>query len=129
MQECQDSSKKSSYSGSKSYCRPSVAEDRIKVAEMETISAEKKKATDASTMVATLEERTRKAEDAVKMLQTDAHMSDNRIAELVQKRATRAELQIRDLSARCQHLQEQLDRPMHLHGFSRRMTLCLVTKS
>eukprot|EP00731_Ephydatia_muelleri_P016115 Em0009g539a len=73
---------------------------------METISAEKKKATDASTMVATLEERTRKAEDAVKMLQTDAHMSDNRIAELVQKRATRAELQIRDLSARCQHLQE-----------------------
>ena len=57
--------KKSSYSGSKSYCRASVAEDRIKVAEMETIAAEKKKATDASTMVATLEERTRKAEEDV----------------------------------------------------------------
>ena len=95
--------------------RASVAEDRIKVAEMETIAAEKK-ATDATTMVATLEERSRKAEDAVKMLQTDARMSDNRITELVQTnaalegRATRAELQIRDLTARCQHLQEQLDK-------------------
>ena len=56
--------KKSSYSGSKSYCRASVAEDRIKVAEMETIAAEKK-ATNATTMVATLEERTRKAEEDV----------------------------------------------------------------
>ena len=68
---------------------------------METIAAEKK-ATDATTMVATLEERSRKFEDAVKMLQTDAHMSDNRITELVQTntalegRATTAELQIRD---------------------------------
>ena len=95
--------------------RSSVAENRIKVAEMETIAAEKK-ATNATTMVATLEERSRKAEDAVKMLQTDARMSDNRITELVQTnaaledRATRAELQIRDLTARCQHLQEQLDK-------------------
>ena len=92
--------------------RASVAEDRIKVAEMETIAAEKK-ATNATTMVATLEERSRQAEDAVKMLQTDARMS---ITELVQTnaalegRATRAELQIRDLTARCQHLQEQLDK-------------------
>ena len=82
---------------------------------MKTIAAEKK-ATNATTMVATLEERTMKAEDAVKMLQTDARMSDNRIAEHVQTntalegRATRAELQIRDLTAQCQHLQEQLDK-------------------
>ena len=95
--------------------RASVAEERIKVAEMETIAVEKK-ATDATTMVATLEERTRKAEDDVKMLQTGARMSDNRIAELVQTnaalegRATTAELQARDLTARCQHLQEQLDK-------------------
>eukprot|EP00731_Ephydatia_muelleri_P016030 Em0009g454a len=95
--------------------RASVAEERIKVAEMKTIAAEKK-ATNATTMVATLEERTMKAEDAVKMLQTDARMSDNRIAEHVQTNtalegwATRAELQIRDLTAQCQHLQEQLDK-------------------
>eukprot|EP00731_Ephydatia_muelleri_P015663 Em0009g87a len=95
--------------------RASVAEERIKVAEMETIAVEKK-ATDATTMVATLEERTRKAEDDVKMLQTGARMSDNRIAELVQTnaalegRATTAELQARDLTARCQHLQEQQDK-------------------
>ena len=88
--------------------RASVAEERIKVAEMETIAVEKK-ATNATAMVTTLEERTRKAENGV-------HMSDNRIAELVQTntalegRATTAELQIRDLSAHCEHLQEQLDK-------------------
>ena len=88
--------------------RASVAEERIKVAEMETIAVEKK-ATNATAMVATLEERTRIAENG-------ARMSDNRIAELVQTntalegRATTAELQIRDLSAQCQHLQEQLDK-------------------
>ena len=93
--------------------RASVAEERIKVAEMETIAVEKK-ATDATTMVT--EERTRKAEDDVKMLQSGARMSDNRIAELVQTnaalegRATTAELQARDLTARCQHLQEQQDK-------------------
>ena len=93
--------------------RASVAEERIKVAEMETIAVEKK-ATDATTMVT--EERTRKTEDDVKMLQSGARMSDNRIAELVQTnaalegRATTAELQARDLTARCQHLQEQQDK-------------------
>ena len=92
--------------------RASVAEERIKVAEMETIAVEKK----ATTMVTILEVRTRKAEDYVKMLQSGARMSDNRIAELVQTnaalegRATTAELQVRDLTARCQHLQEQLDK-------------------
>eukprot|EP00731_Ephydatia_muelleri_P016353 Em0009g777a len=88
--------------------RASVAEERIKVAEMEIIAVEKK-ASNATNMLTTLEERTRKAENG-------ARMSDNRIAELVQTntalegRATTAELQIRDLTARCQHLQEQLDK-------------------
>ena len=88
--------------------RASVAEERIKVAEMETIAVEKK-ATNATAIVTTLEERTRKAENG-------ARVSDNRIAELVQTntalegRATTAELQICDLSAQCQHLQEQLDK-------------------
>ena len=95
--------------------RASVAEERIKVAEMETIAAEKK-GFDATTMVTTIEERTRKAEDAVKVFQERACMSENRIAELVQTnaalegRATRAELQIRDMAAQCSHLQEQLDK-------------------
>eukprot|EP00731_Ephydatia_muelleri_P001015 Em0001g1015a len=93
--------------------RAFVAEERIRVAEMETIAT--KKPTNVNTVVSTFEERTRKAEDAVKMLQDSARMSDNRIAELVhtnaalEGRATRAELQTLDLAAQCRRLQEQLD--------------------
>ena len=83
--------------------RAASAEERATAAEQRAISAEGK-------AITTLEERTRKAENG-------ACVSDNRIAELVQTntalegRATTAELQIRDLSAQCQHLQEQLDEP------------------
>ena len=80
--------------------RAASAEERATAAEQRAISAEGK-------AITTLEERTRKAEKG-------ARMSDSRIAELVQTntalegRATTAELQIRDLSAQCQQLQEQL---------------------
>eukprot|EP00731_Ephydatia_muelleri_P024195 Em0016g466a len=95
--------------------RASVAEERIKASEMEAIDAEKK-ATNAVAKVTMFEDRTRNAEDTVKMLQDAARISDTRIAELVQTnaalegRATRAELQIRNLTSQCRQLQEQLDK-------------------
>ncbi|KAL5484077.1 hypothetical protein EMCRGX_G020518 [Ephydatia muelleri] len=95
--------------------RASVSEERIKASEMEAIAAEKK-TTNAVAKVTIFEERTRKAEDAVKVLQDAARISDARIAELVQTnaalegRATRAELQIRNLTSQCRQLQEQLDK-------------------
>eukprot|EP00731_Ephydatia_muelleri_P024166 Em0016g437a len=82
---------------------------------MEATDAEKK-ATNAVAKVTIFEDRTRKAEDAVKILQDAACISDARIAELVQTnaalegRATRAELQIRNLTSQCRQLQEQLDK-------------------
>ena len=75
--------------------------------------------------------RTRTAEDTAKMLQDAAHISDTRIAELVQtnadleRRATRTELQIRDLT---RQLQEQLDKAMTLSWVVKKEDIVLTDK-
>ena len=95
--------------------RASVVEQKIMRAEIEIVAAEKK-ATDANIEMETFEKRAKIAEDTVKALQDSAHVFNSIIEELMQTntvlegRAIRAELEVRDLISKCQHQQEQLDK-------------------